>query len=176
MSPMELALAYRKKYFLIAGAVGAVSILLALVTGDSFESSNDSDVLTYGLLAFSSLSLLFFAFYTFDARRLGPRLKRVDDPDRQSPISERVGPMRISASNLLIPQGTPRSLEEVGKTLSSLASTLLVQPFMFGLVLFTITGDLWRQLLFLPVGLLAGVAYWFRIRTALEGLSNGGLA
>ncbi len=174
---MQQALAYRKKYFTIVAAAGVVMGLFAFFLQGSFDSGNGPDAVTYGALAFSCLSLLFFGFYAFDPSRVRARFESIKESPPVLPESsaERLVPRRLQVSSLLGPQALPRSLEEVGKTLAALAATLIAQPILMGSVVFTITGDLWRQLLFFPVALLAGVAYWFRIRAALERLSKSDL-
>lgn len=150
-------------------------MLFALLLGGRFESDNGHASLTFGALAFSSVSLLFFGFYTFDARRIRARMDGAAQSRGIAEVSnvERLASRRLSS--LVAPQAPPRTLDDIGKMLAVLAAALILQPVMLGWVVFTITGDLWRQLIFLPVALLAGASYWLRIRVALERLSESGL-
>ena len=174
---MERALAYRNKYFRIPVVVAVVSIALALLAGDAFEGADSPDALTYGVLAFSLVSTVFFAFYAFDASRIRARLDDATHTHAESPMSnvERLAPRRLRTSSILSPQAPPRSLEEMGRSLAALAMSLILQPILLGFVVFTISGDLWRQLLFLPVAALVGALYWRRIETALAGLNESGV-
>ena len=174
---MERALAYRRKYFLIAGGVGAAAIVFALLTRRTFESATEPDALTYLLMVMSAAATFFFAIYTFD----GGRLKRqVDDAPRPrlvtDPKTETLGPRRMRFLDVLIPAEPPRSLDGVERSLATLAAAYIAQPILLGLVLFTLSGDVWRVLVFLPVSVAGALLYWRRITRALDELARSGLA
>jgi hypothetical protein len=151
------------------------AVLLALWTQEDFESGRNPDLLTYVVFAFSCIWLSFFAFYTFDAARIRARMEAAASrpPVRAVGAAERLTPKRMSS--LLGPQTPPRSLDDIGKTLAALAATFISQPLLFGFILFTVSGDLWRQLLFAPLAALAAALYWRRIESALASLRDSGL-
>ena len=61
-----------------------------------------------------------------------------------------------------------RSLQEIGKTLAAIGAALALTPFVWGFVLYSISGEAWRFLVFVPIAILGGAAIWIRIPKILR--------
>lgn len=173
---LQRALDYRRRYFLVAGALVALPLLLAPLLSGVFDQADEPNVLTFGALGFELLAVVFFALYSFDQVRIEASLRSVRRPNvAESAKLERFAPRKLRAVNLIGAQGPPGTLEDLGRSLAWMAAALMVQPALVGLVLFTISGDTWRMLLFVPISALAAALYWRRIGGALAALERSDL-
>lgn len=170
---LQRALAYRRRYFGGAALLVGLGLLGAPLLASSFEGSGEPDVLTFGALGFELLALVFFGLYSFDPVRIEAQLGEVRRREESAAGRlERFAPRRVRAINLLGAQGPPTTLEDLGRSLAWMAAALMVQPALVGLVLFTLSGDAWRMLMFVPVSALAAGLYWRRIAGALTALER----
>jgi hypothetical protein len=172
---MMRALEYRTAYFLRAGVIGGVVGALALIAASSFASPLEPDALTWGLFVFAIAELGFFAVASFAPRRVAANVGRArfraERPQQHSP--DKATPFRFRARRL-IGQEVPETLEQVGRTLALMGAAFMLHPILFGMVCVTLSGDAWRELIFVPVAALAGAVYWTRIGNALRMLEQSG--
>lgn len=168
---LRRALEYRTKYFTIAAAIVLPLALVAPLTSGIFQRDVSLDGLTYGVLAFEIITTLLFGFRYFNAGRIERSVRLTPREVEPGPTTmSRYTPSMLRAGNLIGAAGPPRSLEELGRTLSAVGAAMLARPILLGLVLFTISGDAWRELIFVPVSLAAAAIYWVRIGSALTEL------
>jgi hypothetical protein len=140
---MGSALEWRRRIFMGAGFAMIVVLGLAQAVSGLISDKGDPDILTAGLWAFSAVELV-----TLSTILLGPR----------QGVRIRAGAGEVGG------QG------EVGKTLSFLAVALAASPMLFGVVMWLISGDVWRLYAFVPLSLAAGAVYWARVGSLLTTL------
>jgi len=171
---VKRALAYRNRYFLRAGVAGLVVTALFLAAAGSFRSGSEPDLITWALFVFSIGELVYFSITSFATERVSETVGRARfERGAAPPEPEKPGPFRFRARRL-IGQKPPETLEEIGRSLALMGAAFMLHPLLFGTVCLTLSGDAWRQLIFLPVSAIAAAVYWFRIESTLRTLEERG--
>ena len=172
---MKRAFEYRTTYFVRSGVIGAVVGALAVMAASSFASTLEPDALTWGLFVFAIAEVGFFAIASFAPRRVAANVGRARfrAERAQEAAPDNAAPFRFRARRL-IGQDAPETLEQVGRTLALMGAAFMLHPVLFGMVCVTLSGDVWRELIFVPVAAVAGAVYWTRIGHALRVLEQSG--
>lgn len=70
----------------------------------------------------------------------------------------------------------PLALGEATRTMASIAAAFALTPSLIGFALLSMSGQLWRQLIFVPITLVAGVVYWLGLDRVVRELASLGVA
>ena len=60
--------------------------------------------------------------------------------------------------------------------MASIAAAFALTPSLIGFALLSMSGQLWRQLIFVPITLVAGVVYWLGLDRVVRELASLGVA
>jgi hypothetical protein len=140
---LEAALEWRRRIFSVAGIAVLVLLGVAQAAAGLIQDKSDPNLLTAGLWIFCSVELVGLSTIL-----LGPRRG----------LSIRAG------------AGESGGRADAGKTLSLLAVGLAASPLLIGVVMWVISGDIWRLYVFVPLALTAAAVYWARVGALLETL------
>jgi hypothetical protein len=137
---VDAALESRRRVFVGAGLLALVLLGGAQAMSGLVSDKGDPNLVTAGLWVFSAVDLVILSTVL-----LGPRQG-----------------LRIRAA------GAGEGRAEVGKTLSLLAVALAASPMLIGVVMWLISGDVWRLYAFALLSLAAGAVYWARVGSLLR--------
>jgi hypothetical protein len=145
---VERALRIRRNVFLIAFGIVVALVAASSVTAPSPERASRPDALT---VAFAIIALIDVAVWWGVVLR----------PDNVRGLAAR--------------QSEAMGLERMAWVLSIMGVGGATVPALGGVILFQLSGQLWRLAVLLGIAVLGGVLLWFRVGEDIRQLTEGGM-